>query len=408
MTSDGSTLSWWETVSLAWRVPLIRQYYQNPPPGNKKDTETSSDAKALKGLFATVVWSNPWPALAWQQRFAISFLRVINLDSPLSQNQSAWNMGSATTGKSVEGYSRKARLAYTRKEIETTSRDTPPAGLHYITPPSAPENGPTLFYIHGGGYRNPIIRDIHIPLVLKLAKACRARQVIFLEYGLTPRYKYPTQLVQAAAALHHLLEVEGLPASEMIIGGDSAGGGIVASLLVHLIKPYPHAAPVDLKGDRFKGVLFISPWVVMSTDQPSYVENVSQDWMPRGLAHENTRIWAPDVGEVWAMMCEAEDAAEVWNVAFPESGQSTVATKVLVTAGMGELLHDGILRFATDLIKAKTILADVETDISIVGEESKVLIRAPDETHVQPGVDLVMKFEKGRSMRAILRWLERM
>ncbi|KAK7732521.1 hypothetical protein SLS53_008406 [Cytospora paraplurivora] len=269
-------------------------------------------------------------------------------------------------------------------------------------------NGPTLLYIHGGGYRNAIIRDIHIPLVVRWAKACKARQVILLEYGLTPRYKYPTQLVQAAAALHHLLEVEGLPASEIIIGGDSAGGGIVASLLVHLVKPYPYAIPVNMDGNRFKGVLFISPWVVMSTDQPSYEENTGTDWVPPKLAPENIKNWAPDVGEVWAMMCEAEGAAEVWSSAFPESGRSTVAAKVLVTAGMGELLHDGIVHFATDFIKAKTIVVGMETDIGIVGEIPQVLVRCPDETHVQPGVDLIMKYEKGGSMRAILTWLERL
>ncbi|KUI58113.1 Carboxylesterase NlhH [Cytospora mali] len=391
MTADGSKLSLWEAVSLTWRVPLIH-------------------VKAFKGLLSTILWSNPWPSLAWQQRLAIIFLRVVQFESPLSPNQSAWCRGTTTTRQSLKEYSQKAKLEYTAKEISTTTSgdNYPQAGLHFITPPSAPENGPTLFYLHGGGYEFPILPAIHIPLVFKWAQACKARQIVFLEYGLTPTYAYPTQLVQAVAGLHHLLEVAGLLPSELILGGDSAGGGMVASLLVHLIKPCPYAAPVDLKGDRFKGVFLTSPWVVMGTNQPSYDQNIRTDWESRELIQKYTAIWKPKMDEVWAAPCETKDAAEVWDAAFPASGQSTVAAKVLVTAGMGEVLHDGILRFATDFIRAKAIVSELDMDFVVVMEESCVLVRCPDETHVQPGVDLAMKYDKGSSMRATTTWLERL
>ncbi|KUI64408.1 Carboxylesterase NlhH [Cytospora mali] len=391
MTADGSKLSLWEAVSLTWRVPLVH-------------------VKAFKGLLSTILWSNPWPSLAWQQRLAISFLRVVQFESLLSPNQSAWCRGTTTTRQSLKEYSQKAKLEYTAKEISaTTSGDNyPQAGLHFITPPSAPENGPTLFYLHGGGYEFPILPAIHIPLVFKWAQACKARQVVFLEYGLTPKYSYPTQLVQAVAGLHHLLDVEGLLPSGLILGGDSAGGGIVASLLAHLVKPCPYAAPVDLKGDRFKGVFLTSPWVVVGTNQPSYDQNLRTDWESRELIQKCTAVWKPKMHEVWAAPCEAEDATEVWDAAFPASGQSTVAAKVLITAGMGEVLHDGILRFATDFIRAKAIVTELEMDFAVVMEVSCVLVRCPDETHVQPGVDLAMKYDKGSSMRATVTWLERL
>ncbi|ROV96576.1 hypothetical protein VMCG_07780 [Cytospora schulzeri] len=352
----------------------------------------SAYIRAFEGLFMTILSTNPWPALAWQQRLAVSFLRVVQLESPLSPNQSEWNRGTATTGQSLRDYCLKAKLAYTAKEIDTGGGNHPPAGLHFITPPSAPENGSTLFYLHGGAYEFPILPAIHIPLVFKWAEACKARQIVFLEYGLTPKYKYPTQLVQAVTGLHHLLEVEGLSPSEVILGGDSAGGGLVVSLLAHLIKPCPYATPVSLKGDHFKGVFLTSPWVYMSTDQPSYDNNFKTDWETRELLQENTSTWSPKLDEVWAAPCEAGDSAETWDAAFPASSQSTVTTKIFVTAGMGEVLHDGIVRFATEFIKAKSIVADLETDFGVVVEESRVLVRCPDETHVQPGVDLAMNF----------------
>lgn len=308
----------------------------------------------------------------------------------------------------LKEYSQKAKLVYTAKEIDTRSGVVPPARLHFITPPSASENGPTLFYLHGGGYEFPILQAIHIPLAFKWAGACRARQVVFLEYGLTPRYTYPTQLVQAVAGLHHLLEVEGLPPSEMILGGDSAGGGLVVSLLAHLIKPCPYAAAVDLKGASFKGVFLTSPWVVINTDQPSYDQKCETDWETRELIQDYIAIWKPNKDEVWAAPCEAEGSAEVWNSAFPASGRSSVASKVLITAGMGEVLHDGIVRFANESVKVKSIVADRETDYGVVTEESRVLVRCPDETHVQPGVDLAMKYDGGCSMRATMTWLQKL
>lgn len=364
--------------------------------------------RAFKGLFSTILSSNPWPSLVWQQRLAISFLRVVQLESPLTPKQSDWNRGTATTGQSLKNYCQKAKLAHTAKEVDTGSRDNPPVGLHFITPPSAPEKGPTLFYFHGGGYELPILPVIHIPLVFKWAEACKARQIVFLEYGLTPKYKYPTQLVQAVAGLRHLLEVEGLVPSELVLGGDSAGGGLVASLLAHITKPCPYVAPVDLRGDRFRGVFFTSLWVVMGTDYLSFDDNSRTDWESRQLVEDYVSIWSPRLDEVWAAPCEAGDAAGVWDVAFPASEQSTVASKVLVTAGMGEVLHDGIVLFATEFVKARSVVVGPGTDLDLVGGEPRVLVRCIDETHVQPGVDSSMKYDKGSSMRATIAWLERL
>lgn len=361
--------------------------------------------RAFKGLFSTILSSNPWPSLVWQQRLAISFLRVVQFDSPLSANQSEWNKGTATTGQSLKQYCQGAKLAYTAKEVDTGNSNTPPAGLHFITPPSAPEEGPTLFYLHGGGYKLPILPAIHIPLVFRWAEACKARQVVFLEYSFAPKFRYPAQLVQAVAGLRQLLEVEGLPPSEVVLGGDSAGGGLVASLLTHLIKPSPYAAAVDLKGDRFKGVFFTSPWVYVGTDHTSYDQNLRTDWESRELIQEYTSLWSPKLDEVWAVPCEAGDSEAVWDAAFPASGPSTVAKKVLVTAGMEEVLHDGIALFATEFIKARSVVAGLETDFGVVSEQPRVLVRCPDETHVQPGVDLAMKYDKGTSMQATLNWL---
>ena len=126
--------------------------------------------------------------------------------------------------------------------------DFPTPVLHFVTAASAQPDGPTIFYSHGGGYHNPIQAEGHVPFVALCAEACKAKQVVFLEYSLSPEQQYPCQLVQAVAGLRFLLNEEHIPANYIILGGDSAGGHLTASLLTHVIFPSPYAPPIDLCG----------------------------------------------------------------------------------------------------------------------------------------------------------------
>ena len=91
---------------------------------------------------------------------------------------------------------------------------------------------PYLLYFHGGGYR------IGSALAWRsygshLAAACRA-QVVLVDYRLAPEYPFPAAVDDARAAYRWLLEEASDPSS-VILGGDSAGGGLVAALsLIHI------------------------------------------------------------------------------------------------------------------------------------------------------------------------------
>lgn len=363
----------------------------------------------MSSFIFTTLWDKRWPDLHWKQRLAVCLFRPQGATSPLSPRQKQWKKPNTTTGAELDSFCTRNKIAHTVKTVDTGSPDFPiPARLHFVSPPSPSETGLTLYYFHGGGYCDPIIPVAHIPMLLALADTCRARQIVFLEYSLAPKHPYPAQLVQAVAGLRHLLAVEGIRPSEIVVGGDSAGGGLTASLFLHIVRPSPYAAPLDLGGERLRGALLLSPWVVLGTDHASCEGNARVDWIDRHGIEEYGGNWAPKMDEVWAAQYEAEGAQEAWELAFPAQGESRVVEKVLVVAGAAEVLFDGIVAFAIECVKAEDKSVDNKTDFSTLGDASRLLVRCADETHVQPGVDVTVNYWNGSGWRAINTWLKKL
>jgi acetyl esterase/lipase len=244
-----------------------------------------------------------------------------------------------------------------------------------------------------------------MPYVLRCAAACKARQIVFLEYSLSPEYPYPCQLVQAVAALRYLLKDEAISPSDLIIGGDSAGGQLTASLLMHLAKPSPYAAPIDLNGVQLRAALFVSPWAVMHTDQPSFSSNDGKDFLDRQLALMYLAFWNPDLADVWANFCEAKDARELWTRVFPGNSQGMVK-KALVTVGTAEVLLDACRTFAEEAVRAETVVVDQGTDLCVLGRMDFVMAECVGEVHVQAALDCLLSYHEGKMMNAITAFLE--
>lgn len=156
-----------------------------------------------------------------------------------------------------------------------------------------------LLYFHGGGYRNGIVSEGHVPVVLDCAAAARASRLVFLEYTLAvaPESRYPGQLVQAAHALNHLLNEQHLRPSQIILGGDSAGGNLVLALLAHLHDPAPGVPRISAgfgeTKEQFKGVFLFSPWVTTSLAAASFRENASRDYLHENVVEMFLDIWKP-------------------------------------------------------------------------------------------------------------------
>jgi monoterpene epsilon-lactone hydrolase len=86
-----------------------------------------------------------------------------------------------------------------------------------------------VLYLHGGGYVS-CSPATHRPITAALARLTGSR-VFSLDYRVAPEHRFPAALDDAIAAYQWLLE-QGLTASAISVAGDSAGGGLVLSLLL--------------------------------------------------------------------------------------------------------------------------------------------------------------------------------
>jgi monoterpene epsilon-lactone hydrolase len=145
-------------------------------------------------------------------------------------------------------------VAFTRFKIAADVRCDPvDAGgvpAEWVTAPGALKKR-VIYYLHGGGYAMGSIKT-HREMVSRLSRAACAR-VLFIDYRLAPESPFPAAVQDATAAYRWLLST-GVNPDNVVIAGESAGGGLAVSTLIALRDmgdPLPSAA------------ISLSPWVDM-------------------------------------------------------------------------------------------------------------------------------------------------
>jgi len=110
-----------------------------------------------------------------------------------------------------------------------------------------------ILYLHGGAYNMGSART-HRELTARISKAAGVKSLL-INYRLAPEHPYPAALEDAVAAYRWLVK-NGYSPENIVIAGDSAGGGLVIATLLMLRDSgnlLPSAAVclspwVDLKG----------------------------------------------------------------------------------------------------------------------------------------------------------------
>lgn len=124
--------------------------------------------------------------------------------------------------------------------VALTKRIVPgPAGapnrqLLVLTPDNLAENAPCLFFIHGGGYVLGSPENVQ-KWASSIARACQC-VVILPSYRLAPEARWPAPVEDLYAQLcwtHANAQTLGIDATQIAIGGASAGGGHAARLALH-------------------------------------------------------------------------------------------------------------------------------------------------------------------------------
>ena len=108
--------------------------------------------------------------------------------------------------------------------------------------PAGAAAGRVLLYLHGGGYVLGSL-NTHRSLVGRLAQRCGVT-ALAINYRKAPEYPFPAALDDAQLAYRWLL-AQGYAPHNIIVAGDSAGGGLTLALLLTLreaSEPLPAAA----------------------------------------------------------------------------------------------------------------------------------------------------------------------
>jgi acetyl esterase/lipase len=164
------------------------------------------------------------------------------------------------------------RLSYERimstlpldDDIETERVGVNGIPAEWISAPESQENR-VILYLHGGGYLFGSART-HRVMLAHMARASKAR-VLALDYRLAPEIPFPAPVEDSVSAYRWLLG-QGISAKKMVIGGDSAGGGLAVAALVALRsvgEPMPAAG------------VCISAWTDMESTGKSMATNAESD-----------------------------------------------------------------------------------------------------------------------------------
>lgn len=149
-------------------------------------------------------------------------------------------------------------------EAQVENVDANGVPCQWITAPRACSDR-VVIYFHGGGFQVGSLAS-HRELMACVSTAASAR-VLGVGYRLAPEHRYPAAL-DDALAVYGWLRSQGVPARQVTVAGDSAGGGLALSLLLAL----------QGRGEGFPvGYWGMSAWTDLTASGASYDTRAALD-----------------------------------------------------------------------------------------------------------------------------------
>ncbi len=229
---------------------------------------------------------------------------------------------------------RETDFGRARARMEAEARKLPmPAGARLVDAPlgrvsalriAGPAEGPVILWLHGGAYCLGSPRT-HAAMLAALAARAGARAVL-PDYRLAPEHPFPAALQDARAAWDALVG-EGVAPARIVLGGDSAGGGLAFALLQLLLA----------EGVRPGAALAFSPWADMTCSAESL----------RTLARRDALIPARRFADIRDLYLDGADPRDPR--ASPVFGRFAGAPPVLIQSSRVEVLRDDARAMAARL-----------------------------------------------------------
>jgi acetyl esterase/lipase len=138
--------------------------------------------------------------------------------------------------------------------------------MKLLAPKDNPNRSHAILQLHGGGYTGAVRNAYYVfaGLYSELGHGCL---VLTPDYRVAPENPYPAALADALDAYLWLLD-QGFFGEQIIIAGDSAGGGLAMALTMYL---KDHRLPMP------GGIVAMSPWTDLTASGESYETNYEKD-----------------------------------------------------------------------------------------------------------------------------------
>ncbi len=206
-------------------------------------------------------------------------------------------------------------------------------GMQVLEMASTDETKPVILYLHGGGYRQGF-QHFHWKMLAELSKATGCG-LVMPDYPLLPNHT----AVEAHALVLKLYRelTKRIPASRIIIMGDSAGGGFSLALSEE-INDQSLPSPMH--------IILISPWVDITGGDESIAEY--DNWLHIDELHQFGLSWAngmdahhPMVSPLYGNMQglpPTDIFVGTWEVFYPDIVK---CSEKLKSEGVNVTLHVG-------------------------------------------------------------------
>ena len=218
--------------------PKIEEIINRTPKDHKDEDQEDSDAVSLKGRIVT------------------------NLIGHITND--------LAIGKKIKSGELRKRLKEPKWKVPdcfyTEDIDMGDFTMKLLGSKENPNTERVILQLHGGGYMGAVRNAYYVfaGLYNEVSEGCC---VLTPDYRVAPEHPYPASLLDAVASYKCLLD-NGWFGSQIILAGDSAGGGLAMCLTMYL---RDHKMPMPA------GIVAMSPWTDLTASGESYETNYEKD-----------------------------------------------------------------------------------------------------------------------------------
>ncbi len=223
----------------------------------KKDAVAEADGEQAKiGDETTELRENKKPAVSVQGRVISELIGTLTNDMLI--------------GKQIKSGKLRKRMVEPPWHVPAcfvmTHIDMPDFTMKMLESKENPNTDKVILQLHGGGYMGAV-RNAYYVFAGLYNEVSHGFSVLTPDYRVAPEHPFPAALQDAVAAYRWLLD-QGWFGEQIIVAGDSAGGGLAMALTMYL---RDHNMPLPC------GVIAMSPWTDVTASGESYTTNYEKD-----------------------------------------------------------------------------------------------------------------------------------